>query len=120
VVSSFSNIEDDVLFIVCTAEGSPPLVPFSDSARVVYHNPPALPHKISHVLPFSLFGQAPQRPGTDPIITHEVRRDFAELFEGGFKINDDLLGEDTGSGGKFVGFFAAFVSEKKSRRRAHR
>jgi len=32
------------------------------------------------------------------------------LFEGGFKVNDDLLGEDTGSGGKFVGFFEAFVS----------
>jgi len=35
----------------------------------------------------------------DPIITHEVRRDLAELFEGGFKVNDDLLGEDTGISG---------------------
>jgi hypothetical protein len=30
------------------------------------------------------------------MFTHEVRRDLAELFEGGFKVNDDLLGEDAG------------------------
>ena len=32
------------------------------------------------------------------MFTHEVRRDLAELFEGGFKVNDDLLGEYTGIG----------------------
>ena len=99
MVSSFSKIEDNVLFIVCTAEGSPPLVPSSDSAAVVYHNPPALPHKISHVPPAPSSARHHSDLARDPIITHEVRRDFAELFEGGFKVNDDLLGEDTGISG---------------------
>jgi hypothetical protein len=29
----------------------------------------------------------------------QVRSDFAELFEGGFEVFDDFLGEDIGSGG---------------------
>jgi hypothetical protein len=32
------------------------------------------------------------------------------LFEGGFKVNDDLLGEDTAIGREIIGFFEAFVS----------
>jgi hypothetical protein len=37
--------------------------------------------------------------------------DFAELFQGGFLVFDDFLGEHIGIG-KAVGFFEAFVSEK--------
>jgi hypothetical protein len=37
--------------------------------------------------------------------------DFAELFEDGFEVFDDFLGENTRLG-KIVGFFEAFVSEK--------
>jgi hypothetical protein len=45
------------------------------------------------------------------LITY-VRRDFAELFEGGFEVFDDLLGEDIGVG-KILGFFQAFVPEAR-------
>jgi len=40
----------------------------------------------------------------------QVHRDFGKLFENGFEIFDDLLGENIGVG-KLVGFFEAFVSE---------
>ena len=40
----------------------------------------------------------------------QIRGDFAELFEGGFEIFDDLLGENIGIG-EIVGFFEAFVAE---------
>ena len=40
----------------------------------------------------------------------QVTRDFAELFEGGFEIIDDFLGEDISIGEPVV-FFEAFVSE---------
>jgi hypothetical protein len=40
------------------------------------------------------------------------------LFESGFKVNDDLLGEDARLG-KIVGFFEAFVSGKEASRWAH-
>jgi hypothetical protein len=53
------------------------------------------------------------------MFTHEVRRDLAELFEGGFKVNDNLLARTPKSSGKIVGFFAAFVSEKEPSRCAH-
>jgi len=38
-----------------------------------------------------------------------LRGDFAELFEGGFAIFDDLLGENIGIG-EIVGFFETFVA----------
>ena len=41
--------------------------------------------------------------------------DFAELFQGGFLVFDDFLGEHVGIG-KAVGFFEACVFEKASRR----
>jgi hypothetical protein len=45
----------------------------------------------------------------------EITRNFAEWFDGGFGLCDDLLGEDI-SIGKIVGFFQAFVwSQKMSR-----
>jgi len=40
----------------------------------------------------------------------QVRGDFAELFEGGFEVLDDFLGENVGIG-KIVGVFEAFVSQ---------
>jgi hypothetical protein len=40
----------------------------------------------------------------------QVVSDLAELFEGGFQIFDDFLGEDVGIR-EVVGFFEAFVSE---------
>jgi len=36
--------------------------------------------------------------------------DFAELFKGGFEVDNDFLGEDVGIG-EVVGFFEAFVSD---------
>ena len=39
-----------------------------------------------------------------------IRTDFAESFEGGFKVVDDLLSENVGIG-KIVGLFEAFISE---------
>ena len=39
-----------------------------------------------------------------------IRTDFAESFEGGFKVVDDLLGENVGLG-EIVGFFEDFVAE---------
>ena len=38
------------------------------------------------------------------------RSDFAELFEGGFEVFDDFLGENVGIG-EIVGFFQALVAE---------
>jgi hypothetical protein len=40
----------------------------------------------------------------------QVIRDFAELFQGGFEVIDDFLGENVGIG-EIVGDFEAFVSE---------
>ena len=42
----------------------------------------------------------------------QVRDDFTELFDGGFEVFDDLLGENVRIG-ESVGFFEAFVSEQK-------
>jgi len=39
-------------------------------------------------------------------------RYFAELFEGGFEVVDDFLGENVGIG-EIVGVFEALVSEPK-------
>ena len=48
------------------------------------------------------------------MLTHTVSTyvngDFAELFEGGFEVFDDFLGENVGIR-EVVGFFEAFVSE---------
>ena len=43
-------------------------------------------------------------------LTSEITCDFAELFEGGFEIVNDFLGENVRIG-EIVGFFQAFVSE---------
>jgi len=43
-------------------------------------------------------------------VSASISGDFAELFEGGFEIFDDFLGENILSG-KIVGFFEAFVFE---------
>jgi len=43
-------------------------------------------------------------------IVSQVVHDFAELFEGGFEVFDDFLGENVGIG-KIVGVFKAFVPE---------
>jgi len=40
----------------------------------------------------------------------QIRGDFAELFQGGFEVIDDFLGENVGIG-KIVGVFEGFVSE---------
>ncbi|MBI2349924.1 MAG: hypothetical protein HYV00_00295 [Deltaproteobacteria bacterium] len=40
----------------------------------------------------------------------KIHRDRAELFEGGFEVFDDFLGQDVGIG-KVVGFFDAFIFE---------
>ena len=45
-------------------------------------------------------------------LCNEVRRDFAELFTGGFDVFDDSLGENVGVE-EVVGFFEAFVSESE-------
>ena len=42
----------------------------------------------------------------------QVRGDFAELFEGGFDVIVNFLGENVGIG-KVSGLFEAFVSERK-------
>ena len=42
----------------------------------------------------------------------QVRGDFAELFEGGFDVIVNFLGENVGIG-KVGGLFEAFVSERK-------
>ena len=44
------------------------------------------------------------------LVSSKVQCDFAELFEGSFKIFDDFLGEHVGIG-KVIGLFEAFVSE---------
>ena len=44
------------------------------------------------------------------VICSQSCSDFAELFQGGFEVFDDFLGENVGIG-KVVGFFEAFVSE---------
>jgi hypothetical protein len=38
-----------------------------------------------------------------------ANRDFTELFEGGFEVFDDLLGNNIGI--EIIGFFEAFVSQ---------
>jgi hypothetical protein len=45
-----------------------------------------------------------------PCVATQVSRDFAELFEGGFEIFDDFLGEDIGIR-EIFGFFEAFVTQ---------
>jgi hypothetical protein len=40
----------------------------------------------------------------------QVRGDFAELFEGGFKVFDNFLGENVGLW-EVIGLFEAFVKE---------
>jgi hypothetical protein len=42
----------------------------------------------------------------------QIRRDFAELFEGGFEVFDNFLGENIGIG-KVVGLFETFVAAFK-------
>jgi hypothetical protein len=44
----------------------------------------------------------------------QVVRDFAELFQSGFEVFDDFLGNNVWIG-DVVGFFEAFVSQRKSR-----
>jgi hypothetical protein len=44
------------------------------------------------------------------VFSTQVICDLAELFESGFEVFDDLLGENIGIG-EIVGFFEAFVSE---------
>jgi len=44
------------------------------------------------------------------LVSSKVQCDFAELFEGSFKIFDDFLGEHVGIG-RVIGLFEAFVSE---------
>jgi hypothetical protein len=43
----------------------------------------------------------------------QVVRDFAELFQSGFVVLDDFLGNNVWIG-EVVGFFEAFVSQRKS------
>jgi len=43
-----------------------------------------------------------------PFLPAQVYSDFAELFEGGFKVIDDFLGENTGIG-KIIGFLETFA-----------
>ncbi len=45
-------------------------------------------------------------------LSTQVIGDFAELFEGGFEVVDDFLGENVGIG-KIVGVFEAFVSNSE-------
>jgi len=57
----------------------------------------------------------PLSPLSSPLFTFDpassqIHRDFAELFEGGFQVFDNFLGEDIGIW-EVVGFFEAFVSE---------
>jgi len=46
----------------------------------------------------------------DRICSPQAVRDFAELFEGGFEIFHDFLGDNVGIG-KVVGSSAAFISD---------
>jgi len=57
-------------------------------------------------LQLSLFRQLSSEPGS----SLQVIRDFTELFEGGFEVFDDFLGENVGVG-EIVRVFEAFVSE---------
>jgi len=43
-------------------------------------------------------------------LSAQIRGDFAELFDRGFEVFDDFLGENVGIG-KIVGVFEAFVPE---------
>jgi hypothetical protein len=40
----------------------------------------------------------------------QINRDFAELFQSGFEVFDDFLGQNVGVG-QVVGLFQAFVSQ---------
>ena len=62
----------------------------------------AIPKFIDHLLIFLIF-----------LCEHvgaQVSSDFAELFEGGFEVLDDFLGEKIGIG-EIVGFFKAFIAD---------
>ena len=43
----------------------------------------------------------------------QIRGDFTELFEGGFEVFDNFLGENIGIG-EIVGFFQTFVAEPEN------
>jgi hypothetical protein len=57
------------------------------------------------------FQPAARRPRRQPsLLKRKVTIHTTELFEGGFEVFDDFLGEDVGTRA-LVGFFEAFISE---------